>query len=340
MEQLDDRAGAVDVGGQRHQVGLGVALLLARDLRLGRLLDEAGGAVRHHLRGDRDLGHRRDEVGHVVVQAVGQRREVDLGAVVAALGPQAVLDGVEAGEGRIGLGLVEVVGPGVDDAVRVREQLGDRLDLLPRDAGVGVELLGLGDVARPDGVRERFGARGQLRGLLVHVSRVGGHRRGQRGLVDLAVGSRRSLTPLTGDDQVGPWVGGGAADHLVLACRERDRVRARLAGFEELLGDDLGDRGQDLEFGAGAGRVDDRERDLAGGGIELGRVAAVVRDGDGDRRAPGGATRAGRLVAPAGRRHHQQHRRRSTEAVVNAPHVGSSSSSSSSSSSGLTARHR
>ena len=113
----------VDVGEEVGEVGVRVAVLLARDLRGRDLVQQAVGAVGElvGLVGERaGLGLERLDVGE---QLVGDRRHAG-GRVLL---PQRLLDAVEAGPL---LALLDVVDAGVDVRVEGAEALRDRLDRL------------------------------------------------------------------------------------------------------------------------------------------------------------------------------------------------------------------
>ena len=126
LEQLEGLLGARDVGREVRQVGVGVAVLLAGDLRGGDLGEQVAGAV-GQLGGLVGVGgHLRLQGGDVGVELVGDRRHPGQRVV----DPERLLDAVEAGPlRRVGY----VVDAGVDVRVEVAEALRDRLDR-PRSA--------------------------------------------------------------------------------------------------------------------------------------------------------------------------------------------------------------
>ena len=126
-----------------HEVGLGVAVLLAGHLRLGDLLDELAGAAGHDPRVDDERVDALLELVDVRAQLDGERAET----VGRAVCEEDLLDLVEALEPGIVDAAVEVLLAEVDRLVEIGEELGDRLDALPRDPGGGVERLGRGDIA-------------------------------------------------------------------------------------------------------------------------------------------------------------------------------------------------
>ncbi len=81
---------------------------------------------------------------------------------------------METGEFRIGGFLLVVILTGIDAAIQVREQLGDRLDALVVLAGWRVQRFSFFDIARFHGVGKGFCAGNQIRGLFGHISFIGG----------------------------------------------------------------------------------------------------------------------------------------------------------------------
>ncbi len=156
---LQSRAQLVDgglrtlqVGVEVPEVGLGVAILLAGDLALRHLFDELGRAGGHveRLR-PRPSATASFSAGDVLVELVGERRAT-LGGVLLE---QQVLEPVPAGERRV-VDAREVVDAGVGLAVDVLDELGDRLDALPRLSRRRVRVLGGLQVARAHGVGEHL----------------------------------------------------------------------------------------------------------------------------------------------------------------------------------------
>ena len=147
-------------------------------------------------------------------------------AAVSPLLNSSVLDPVPAGEVRVGLGLGQVVGPGVHGAVEIGEELGDGLELLVAVAAGGVDGLGLRQVAGGDGVGQQLGL----------VDGGGEQRRGVglvgRGHVGEGAGSGLGgVAAAAGADDQGALVDvAGAARDVVGALLERDVEVAGFAG--------------------------------------------------------------------------------------------------------------
>ena len=83
---------------------------------------------------------------------------------------------MEAAEGRIGLTLLEIVGPAVDALIQVGKHLGHGFDAFVELVGGRVERLGLLQVAGLDGGHQLFGGVLQLAGLRHHVEAIFGQR--------------------------------------------------------------------------------------------------------------------------------------------------------------------
>ena len=147
----------------------GVALFLAGDLAVCRFLDQTGGSVDHRRRVDLDAREQLDE-GVDVGDEPGRER---LGAVQRVLREHQVLEAVPAGEVGVLFLELEVVGTSVHRRVGIREQLGDRLDPLPLDAGRHVERLGQLEVAGLDRVVQLLVRGNHCRELAVDVLAVG-----------------------------------------------------------------------------------------------------------------------------------------------------------------------
>ncbi len=169
---------------------------------------------------------------------------------------------MEALEPRVVDAAVEVLLAEVDRLVEVGEELGDGLDPLPRDAGGGVQRLGLLEVAGLDGRRERADRGHEVGHLGVDVGRV------------LVAGGRQVRL---GDDRVG-WQGrGGTAGHGERAARCREAAADHLVGPAIDPGGHVHDEARDdvldLVDDAGAALHD----------LEFAGVAAGVGDDEGDR---------------------------------------------------------
>ena len=249
-----------------------VAILLAGHLRLGDLLDQLARAPGHHPRVDDQGVDPLLELVDVGAQLGRERSEAVGGAVLE----EHLLDLVEALEPWILDAAVEVLLAEVDGLVQVREELGDRFDPLPRDAGRRVERLRPRDIATLDRSRERPDLRDKIGHLFVDVGRVVVAHGVQLGLVDDRVrGQRRRGAAGHGERAVGRL--GVAADHLVGAAIDsgrhvHDEARhdvldliddahvgqddLELTGLRAGIGDDEGDRpGRDRDRARGASRI-------------------------------------------------------------------------------------
>ena len=147
---------------------LRVAILLAGHLRLGDLLDQLARAPGHDPRVDDQGVDPLLELVDVGAELGRERSEAVGGAVLE----EHLLDLVEALEPWILDAAVEVLLAEVDGLVQVREELGDRLDPLPRDAGRRVERLRPREVAALDRGGERPDLRDEVGHLLVDVGGV------------------------------------------------------------------------------------------------------------------------------------------------------------------------
>jgi hypothetical protein len=153
--------------GEVPQVCVRVPILLTGDLALGHFLDEFGRTQSDRRRRKfeaRQLILQRREVGIQLVSERNRRSDI-------SLLPQQILDAVPAGPRWVGL-VGEVVHSGVDGAVDLLHQAGDRLDGLPMETARRERCLGGVDVARPHSVGEDRGLVDERRDLVVHVGPI------------------------------------------------------------------------------------------------------------------------------------------------------------------------
>ncbi len=150
----------------------------------------------------------------VLIQTIGIFAHV-FGRVV---GKQRLLQTVEAGEVRIRRFLLVVVFTGVDAAVQIGEQLGDRLDALIVLAGRRVQLARLLHVAGLHRVGEQLGLFHQPVDFFDDVDFVFGDRANQIQRVRFAVGS---AVGCRGDGQFAFRVAQQPAGHVVFARFQR-----------------------------------------------------------------------------------------------------------------------
>ena len=105
---------------------MAVAILFTADFARGHFFNQAGRAAHHFRRREGQLADALLQLQHVAVQLLSVFLH-PFGGVVAK---QGFLQTVETGEFRIGGLLLEIIFTGVNAAIKVREQLGDRLDAL------------------------------------------------------------------------------------------------------------------------------------------------------------------------------------------------------------------
>ena len=291
-QDVDDLGRALEVRVDRPEIQLRVAILLAGHLRLCDLVDEDAGALGHDPRVDLERLEPRPELGDVRPEAGGQLGR----AIGRALREQEFLELVVAGEpGVVDAGLVVVLA-GVDLGVEVGEQLGDRLDPLPRHARGAVGRLGRLEVPGIDGRGERVDDLDEVVGLGEDVGAVLGDCRVDGGLVDDRARWAR-LRGATGHRQ-GPARGGERAAHELVCAAIEPALEVDHEAREDVLGlvDDLLVGADDLELGGVGAGVGDHEQHLAGrGGDGLGRAALRTH-----RHRDRGAATLGRGRAGAG----------------------------------------
>ena len=184
---------------------MGVAVLLAGDLGGRDLLHQRRGATHHHFGREGQALDAGGEFLHVRQELVGDRPEA-LGRILL---PEAVFDAVKAGEGRVGLGLLVVVGAAVDRDVEVGEQLGNRLDRLVVEAGRREEGLGLFDITCLDRAHKGLGVGHEVVGLLGDIELVLADRADQieRGLCLRGLGGSKGPEGDEGQEAHGELLG-------------------------------------------------------------------------------------------------------------------------------------
>ncbi|NUA50716.1 hypothetical protein HAT94_04061 [Dickeya solani] len=136
-----------------------------------------------------------------------------LQALGGVIGKQRFFQPVEAGEFRVVGFLLVVIFTGIDAAVQIGEQLGNRFDTLVVLAGRRVELARLIQLAGFDGIGEQFGLLYQPFHFFGHVNLVLGDRPHQI----QHVGFRGGGTTAGGHHQFTLGVAEQAAGHIVFA---------------------------------------------------------------------------------------------------------------------------
>ncbi|MND14140.1 hypothetical protein D3C80_43240 [compost metagenome] len=201
---------------------MAVAIFFAADFAGGHFFNQARSAAHHFRRRERQLADALLQLQHVAVQTVGVALHA-LGAVVAK---QGFFQTVEAGEFRIFRLLLVVVFTGINAAVKIGEQLGDRFDALVVLTRRGIQRFRFFDIARFHRVGEGLRAANQLGSLCRDVGFIGGNRFAE---AQQRVGFRRVLGGRTGDNQLPFRVSQQAAGHIVFARLQVSRQLLRKA---------------------------------------------------------------------------------------------------------------
>ncbi|VGP33199.1 hypothetical protein SB00610_01863 [Klebsiella quasipneumoniae subsp. similipneumoniae] len=160
------------------------------------------------------------QLQHIAVQLIG----IFFHALDAVIAKQRLFQTVESGEFRIFRFFLEIVFAGVDAAVKVREQLSNRLNALVMLARRGVQRFRFFDVASFHRVGKGFGAADQLRGFRRHIGFISGDRFAE---AQHRSRFRRVFGGGAGDDQFAFRVSEQTAGHVIFA---------RLQVCGELLG--------------------------------------------------------------------------------------------------------
>ena len=150
------------------------------------------------------------QLQHVAVQLVGILLH-PFGRIIAK---QGFLQTVETGEFRIGRFLLEIIFTGVNAAIKVREQLGDRLNALVMLTGWRVEGFRFFDITGLHRIGKGFGCRCQIRRLFRDVRFIRGNRIAK---AQYRSAFRRIGRRFTFDDKLPFRVGQQTAGHLILA---------------------------------------------------------------------------------------------------------------------------
>ena len=171
-------------------------------------------------------------------------------------------------------------------AVDVREQLGHRLDRLPRDA---TRARRAPSPARRCRTRPRSRTPASWSSRMSACSSTNALYCSDRVVQRLLVDLQRRAAALAGDgERAALRVAAERADQLVVTLDEADVEHRGHAGLDRvLLGDDHRSGREDLELLVARRRVLRDELDLPGLGVVAGLVAAVVDELHVDRRAPG-----------------------------------------------------
>ncbi len=207
-QEIDNFLCAVNVRLEVPQVGVAVAIFFTADFARGHFFNQARCAAHHFRRREGQFGDAFLQLQHVTVELIG----VFLHPFGSVIAKQGFFQTVEAGEFRIGGLLLIVVFTGVNAAIEVREQLGNRLDALVVLTGWRIQGFRFFDIARFHRIGKGFGTRHQVRRLFGDVGFIGGNRVAQA-QQRCAFGRIRRRCAF--DDQLTFRVSQQAAGHLI-----------------------------------------------------------------------------------------------------------------------------
>ncbi len=199
-QQADNLLRTIDVGLEIPQVGTAVAIFFTGNLTGGHFFDQPGGPAHDFRRWERQLADALLQILRIFIEAVS----IAAHARVVAVGKQRFFQPVEAGEFRVSGFFLIIVFAGVNAAVEVGEEFGNRLNPLIVLTRRRIERFGFVDITRFYRVGESFGGADQLRHFLHHVGFIVGNRLGKLHHIWFAAGGFRRAAG--GHRQLTFWV--------------------------------------------------------------------------------------------------------------------------------------